>query len=350
MRALSFERKAVLVALGFVLACVLSLIAARTEAMVVVDTGDGGSVAMATVALVQAGGGEAIPTGSGDNLAVAVNTKDGTTLFESAFLITLAAADAVVDQTNAATAYSKCEACRSIAAAIQVILVPNDTPLTKVTPKNLATAVNEDCTSCETLALASQYVLGVSGPVGFTEKGNEQIEAIQEELKELGKDAEELSLEEIQARFDGLTARVEDVLANELVPAGSSDEGEDEEDDLDEAPDGEDAESTPEPSSTEGEAAEPTTEETTTAEEMITEEGVVTEETTTQETVVEETPPQEETMPAAPEGKLPAPDEPMPRQPAPNKSIPDGPAPEDPASKGSQDTSAPPQPAETTAP
>ena len=65
------------------------------------------------------------PARGEDNYAVALNTEDGTTLAESALLITYAA-NGVVDQTNAAIAYSSCEACRIFAFAIEVVLVPAD--------------------------------------------------------------------------------------------------------------------------------------------------------------------------------------------------------------------------------
>jgi len=284
-RLLAHPRRAALVFVLAVLAFFLALVASRTEAIAVIDTG------------------------GGDNVAVAVNTKDGTTLAETAFLITLAAADAV-DQTNAAVAYSNCETCRTLAAAIQVVLVPPGETYS-VTPTNAAIAANENCLSCETLALAYQKVLGVSGPVEFTKEGNEQIKEIQKGLKELGKDAEELTSEEIKTRFDELTNRLEGVLDTELVPAGSSNKDPEGEEDPDPTAE-EGAESTPKPAAPESTSPEPATGETV-MEETTPVEGAATGETTVQETITEEkiiektpveTPPEEKT-PAAPEGKTP---------------------------------------------
>jgi putative peptide zinc metalloprotease protein len=312
-RLLAHPRRAALIFVLAVLAFFLALVASRTKAIAVIDTG------------------------GGDNVAVAVNTKDGTTVAETAFLITLAGAKAV-DQTNAAVAYSNCETCRTLAAAIQVVLVPPGETYS-VTPTNAAIAVNEGCLSCETMALAYQKVLGVSGPVEFTKEGNKQIKEIQKGLKELGKDAEDLTLEEIQARFDELTKRLDKVLATELVPAGSS-KKDPERDEASEPTVEEGAESTPESAAPESMApatGETVTSETTTVEEAATGETTV-QETVTEEKTLEKTPgetPPEEKTPAAPEGETP-----------PKESV-SGSTPADPAQG---DPAAPPQPTETKTP
>jgi putative peptide zinc metalloprotease protein len=223
LRSLS-PRTLFLLVLCLALGLYLSVVASRTDVIAIIDTGDGDPLALATLALLDAGGG-AVSAAGEDNYAVALNTEDGTTLAESAFLITYAASG-VVDQTNAAIAYSSCEACRTFAFAIEVVLVPAD-KADIVTPTNAAIAVNEDCLSCETAAFATQIVLGVDGPVGFTEEGNEEIEDIMADLAQLEEDAGDLTLEEIQARYDELVARVNEVLANELVPLGNGGEGRD---------------------------------------------------------------------------------------------------------------------------
>ena len=71
---------------------------------------------------------------SDDTAAVAVNTKDGSSVFRLAFSIKKVAGD-VVDNANAAVAYSSCESCRTIALSIQIVLVTGD-PET-VTPENI---------------------------------------------------------------------------------------------------------------------------------------------------------------------------------------------------------------------
>ncbi len=153
---------------------------------------------------------------SDDTAAVAVNTKDGSSVFRLAFSIKKVAGD-VVDNANAAVAYSTCESCRTIALSIQIVLVTGD-PET-VTPENFAIAINENCTSCETLASAYQWVLGTDEEnVRFSPEGRLAINEIRKELRELGKS--DLPVDELQARVHQLMIRLGDVLRTELEPVG----------------------------------------------------------------------------------------------------------------------------------
>ncbi len=153
---------------------------------------------------------------SDDTAAVAVNTKDGSSVFRLAFSIKKVAGD-VVDNANAAVAYSSCESCRTIALSIQIVLVTGD-PET-VTPANFAIAINESCTSCETLASAYQWVLGTDEEnVRFSPQGRHAINEIRKELRGLGKS--DLPVDELQARVHQLIVRLGAVLRTELEPVG----------------------------------------------------------------------------------------------------------------------------------
>lgn len=153
---------------------------------------------------------------SDDTAAVAVNTKDGSSVFRLAFSIKKVAGD-VVDNTNAAVAYSSCDSCRTIALSIQIVLVTGN-PST-VTPQNFAIAINDNCTSCETLASAYQWVLGTDEEnVRFSPEGRHAINEIRKELRELGKS--DLPVDELQARVQQLMIRLGTVLRTELEPVG----------------------------------------------------------------------------------------------------------------------------------
>jgi putative peptide zinc metalloprotease protein len=157
---------------------------------------------------------EGVP--SGDNAAVAVNTKDGSSLFKLAFSLRRVAGD-VVDNENAAVAYSSCESCRTTAIAIQIVLVVGS-PST-VTPKNFAVAINDGCTLCQTFAAAFQFVIGVDDPsVGFTKEGMRELHRILREFKALKKD--DYTLEEFHARTQALSERLRVLLETQLVPHG----------------------------------------------------------------------------------------------------------------------------------
>jgi putative peptide zinc metalloprotease protein len=154
---------------------------------------------------------------AGDNAAIAVNTKDGTTVFKVAFAIRRVMSD-VVDETNAAVAYNSCNDCAAVAIAFELVLVEGNPSV--VTPQNISIAINESCTNCVAVAEAYQFVLGGdTGPVHFDDEGNRILAAIRRELRSLRK--EDLTLEELQTRLDSMSAQIADVLANHLVQAGA---------------------------------------------------------------------------------------------------------------------------------
>ena len=156
-------------------------------------------------------------TPQGDNVAVAQNTKDNSTVFDLSFNIRRVMATGV-DIDNAAAAVSSCESCRTIAVAIQVVLIFSDPE--SVTTDNLALALNVECELCETMALAYQYVLTTGGPVHFTPEGNKAINDILKRLAEIEDNADSMTLEEIAAAVDGLVEELYAVVDTELVAAG----------------------------------------------------------------------------------------------------------------------------------
>jgi len=161
---------------------------------------------------------------AGDNAAIAVNTKDGTTVFKVAFAIRHVMGD-VVDQTNGAVAYSSCTDCAAVAVAFEIVLVEGD-PST-VTPTNVAIAINENCDTCVAVAEAYQFVLGTGGLVHFDNEGNKILSEIRRQLHSLRK--EDLTLEQLQTTLDDIAARIADVLANHLVPVPGKRVGQQEE-------------------------------------------------------------------------------------------------------------------------
>ncbi|MDQ1396909.1 MAG: putative peptide zinc metalloprotease protein [Acidimicrobiaceae bacterium] len=159
--------------------------------------------------------GSAFASGGQDNSAVAVNTKDGSSVFKFAFSVARVMGDTVTS-TNAAVAYASCTDCQTTAIAIQIVIVEGD-PST-FTPTNTAIAINEACNLCDTLASAYQFVVQASGPVHFNADGNQQLHEIRRQLADLRQ--ANLSGPEIQARLDELMGQLRQVLATDLVAAG----------------------------------------------------------------------------------------------------------------------------------
>lgn len=179
-------------------------------------------IPLALAALVAAAGFAVAVPGSAsgqDNFAVVVNTHDGLDLFRAAFKIVRTTQD-VVDQSNAAVAANSCTDCSSTAIALQIVLIFSDP--SEVTSTNLALAYNELCSSCVAVAEAYQWVLTTGGVVRFTPEGNRRLAEIYRRLQELR--GADLTLEQLQAELDEIKAEIADILAAELVPAGSPEE------------------------------------------------------------------------------------------------------------------------------
>jgi putative peptide zinc metalloprotease protein len=156
--------------------------------------------------------------GEGDNVAVAIVTKDGSSKAKVSFRI-VRTSDDVIDNGNVAVAFASCEGCRSVAIAVQVVLV-SGTPST-VIPENFAIALNFECIDCATLASAYQFVLGVDGNVHFSPEGNRALAEIRKQIRELA--SSELAVDELQGELDLLADELRTVLAEELLTAGPDD-------------------------------------------------------------------------------------------------------------------------------
>lgn len=166
----------------------------------------------------------------GDNSAVAINTKDDASRFRLAFKVSRVAGD-VVDNVNLAIAFSQCERCRTTAIAVQIVLV-DGSPST-ITPQNIAVAVNEQCTLCQSFASARQFVIGRGEPLKFTALGRQQLAEIRHDLHALRE--ETLSPPELDQRVSAIVDRLRVVLDTQLVPAAPDEDDESDEDiDVDE--------------------------------------------------------------------------------------------------------------------
>lgn len=149
-----------------------------------------------------------------DNIAVAVNTEDGASVFRLAFSIRMAHDD-VVDQTNTAIALASCTDCQTVALAFQVVLVRGDVDV--ATPENLALAYNDQCVECVTYASATQIVLGFDGPLRFTPEGRQRLNELDRALRDLEERAAELTLAQLNAEVQAAKQELVSILAEEIV-------------------------------------------------------------------------------------------------------------------------------------
>jgi putative peptide zinc metalloprotease protein len=154
-----------------------------------------------------------IPTGRPPhNRAEAVNTTDGSLLFLLAFDLQ-GVLEGPVNNMNIARAWASCDGCRTIVIAVQIVFVMAD--INDVVPLNFAEALNYECTGCETLAYARQFILSTGGEVRLTAEAKRRIDEIERALDALRHST--ASLLEIRAEIDRLMADLEEVLVGGLV-------------------------------------------------------------------------------------------------------------------------------------
>jgi putative peptide zinc metalloprotease protein len=139
-----------------------------------------------------------------NNVAAAVNTKDGKTVYAFKLKIVQVAGD-TVDATNAAAAVnSGCTDCSTVAVAFEGVVVIGSP--TSFTPTNLALAANIDCSGCTAFADAYQQVVQTSTRVRVTKEGRKQIAAIRKD--------------QFRARVAADEQAFATVLNTQLVPVG----------------------------------------------------------------------------------------------------------------------------------
>ena len=118
----------------------------------------------------------ALPAGSAqaatvENLAQATIEQDGGRAFDFAWDIAKQRGG-VVDHANKAHAAARCMGCEATAIAFQIVLVSGSP--SSVAPTNEAVALNLECTQCEVVAEARQFVRVVDARVRITGAGRRE--------------------------------------------------------------------------------------------------------------------------------------------------------------------------------
>lgn len=155
------------------------------------------------------------PGASTDNVAAAVNTTDGRTVYAISLKIVQTDAD-TIDATNAAVAVASCADCQTVAIALEGVLVIGDP--TNFEPTNIALAINSGCQSCQTLASAYQYIVQNDTRVRISGAGRREIADVRAGLQSLRHSG--LDILAVQAKVDEYAARLLRVLQNEVHPIG----------------------------------------------------------------------------------------------------------------------------------
>jgi putative peptide zinc metalloprotease protein len=152
------------------------------------------------------------------NQALAVNTTDGSVVYDVAFALVWAEDGEPVDTRNEAYAFANCTGCAAVAVGFQVVLIVGQADV--VVPQNLSAAANYGCLDCLTYALASQLVLTLDGPL--SDDGMARLTALWAEIAEYGRNIQDVPLSEIQ---DRLSAYKDEIAAIIRTDPGASTAG-----------------------------------------------------------------------------------------------------------------------------
>jgi putative peptide zinc metalloprotease protein len=157
--------------------------------------------------------GSAQAAQSGDNAATAIIEQDDGRAFDFAWDISRQRGDDPVLNHNSATSRARCARCRARAIAFQIVLVSGSPSV--VVPQNTAEAVNVECTDCESVAEARQFVRVFPRPVRFTGEGRRILADVREDLDAL--EAQDPPIDQLHLAVETQEARVRGVLNEELV-------------------------------------------------------------------------------------------------------------------------------------
>ncbi|MDQ1618322.1 MAG: putative peptide zinc metalloprotease protein [Actinomycetota bacterium] len=149
------------------------------------------------------------PPGEGGNQALAVNTKDGSTLYEVAFALVWAEGSSVLNR-NEAYAFASCKACKTVAVGFQVVLIVGQANV--IVPQNLSAAANYACIVCVTYAIAKQIIISL--PKGLSPAAMARLNTLWAQIQQFGQRIlrDKLPVGQIYAGLAGYETQIMDIV------------------------------------------------------------------------------------------------------------------------------------------
>jgi putative peptide zinc metalloprotease protein len=152
---------------------------------------------------------------SGDNVATANITQDDGRAFDFAWDVYKQNGDDPVLNRNEADAAGQCTRCKATAIAFQILLVHGSPNV--VVPQNIATALSDQCTECQVVAEARQFVRVSPDRLRVNGEGRQILQDVRRDLAAL--EDQDLPADQLHAAVEAEEARVREVLATDLVVA-----------------------------------------------------------------------------------------------------------------------------------
>jgi putative peptide zinc metalloprotease protein len=155
---------------------------------------------------------EPLPPEPGDNQALAVNTTDGSAIYDVAVAMVWVTAEDPVLNVNEAYAFASCTDCVTVAVAFQVVVIVGSADV--VVPQNLSAAVNYECFRCITASVASQLVVTVDSLP--TAEQQIALADVWEEITTFAASIPTLPLADVIAELEGYKQEILEIL--EVAP------------------------------------------------------------------------------------------------------------------------------------
>jgi putative peptide zinc metalloprotease protein len=150
--------------------------------------------------------------GPNDSQALATNSTDGGIRYDVVYSLVTVSGGKAVDEQNSAYALASCKACTTVAVSFQLVLIVGQSDVIK--PINVAEALNVNCPSCLTLAIANQIVVTLKAQP--SDDLIKQLTAELEKLNAIPRDGAGSAVQDVQAVQDEIdqTLRDSGLLAN----------------------------------------------------------------------------------------------------------------------------------------
>jgi hypothetical protein len=122
--------------------------------------------------------GSASATGTYNNIVQIENSNSAVPAVRTSADLTFDTGTAAVSNANLAySESSNCTGCRTVAVAVQAVVIEGMP--SAITPQNAALAINNNCQSCMTFAYAQQYVFSPEHPVMIGRATTAKLAALQ---------------------------------------------------------------------------------------------------------------------------------------------------------------------------
>lgn len=178
------------------------------------------TAAAITVLLVAAfpGPSGAEAAGGANNIVIATNATGGAVVSRDHVQIAYDPADTVANQNIAIARSSDCVGCRTVAVAMQIVVVessPSD-----FEPGNAATATNGGCDNCQTYAFAFQHFIQPGRVVYLSGSAQQDLAQLRAQVDEVT--ASSLSYVEMASELDRLFSEIVATVDGDLQVAGTT--------------------------------------------------------------------------------------------------------------------------------